>query len=72
MDMLRKQARQMEWERLSAGKRCEDHDQVFPNTLRKPSEPGNLYRACKAILKATDLSDIRVHNLRHTAAKLVL
>jgi integrase len=72
MDMLRKQARQLEWERLLAGERWEDHDLVFPNTLGKPSERGNFYRAFKEMLKAANLPDIRVHDLRHTAATLMM
>ncbi|HET59319.1 MAG TPA: site-specific integrase [Chloroflexi bacterium] len=65
-------ARQVEWERLLAGERWEDHDLVFPNTLGKPSERGNFYRAFKEMLKAANLPDIRVHDLRHTCATLML
>jgi integrase len=60
-------------ERLRAGSAWHDHDLVFPNALGKPLEAGNLLRrSFWPLLKRTGLPHIRFHDLRHTAATLLL
>jgi integrase len=50
-----------------AGKRF-----VNPSTFGTPLDHRNLYRDFKALLKEAGLPDIRFHDLRHTAATLML
>ena len=45
---------------------------IFPSTLGTPLDPRNLFRDFKAILEQANLPDIRFHDLRHTAATLML
>jgi integrase len=45
---------------------------MFSSRNGKPMEPGNLYLEFKALLKRANLPDIRFHDLRHTAATLML
>jgi len=46
---------------------------VFTDTAGDPIRKSNLTRrSCKPILRAADLPDIRFHDLRHTAATLLL
>jgi integrase len=60
-------------ERLRAGPAWHDRDLVFPNELGKPLEAGNLLRrSFWPLLKRTGLPHIRFHDLRHTAATLLL
>jgi integrase len=47
-------------------------DFVFPTTLGTPTDARNVTRAFKAVLTAAKLPPVRVHDLRHTAASLLL
>lgn len=60
------------YEKLFAGDRWQENDLIFPSTLGTPLDPRNLFRDFKAILKQANLPDIRFHDLRHTAATLML
>ena len=58
-------------ERLQAGSRWQDHDLVFPNTVGKPMNAGNLYRReFQPLLERAGLADdgYTIHSLRHTSA----
>lgn len=60
-------------ERLQLGAEWEDNDLVFANELGRPVEPGNLLRrSFWPLLTAAGLPRIRFHDLRHTAATLLL
>ena len=63
--------RQLE-ERLVAGTRWRDGGLVFASAVGTGLEPRNLHRAFKAMLKRAGLPDIRFHDLRHSAASLML
>jgi integrase len=45
---------------------------VFLSSAGTAKEPRNLVREFKALLKKSDLPDVRFHDLRHTAASLML
>lgn len=45
---------------------------VFTNKLGKPLEPRNLVRIFKRMLATAALPDLRFHDLRHSAASLLL
>jgi integrase len=64
-------ARQLE-ERLGAGERWNDLNLVFTTPIGTPIGTHSLHRTFKAMLKEADLPDIRYHDLRHTAATLLL
>ncbi len=58
-------------ERLQAGSRWQDHNLVFPNTVGKPMNAGNLYRRdFQPLLERAGLADegFTIHSLRHTFA----
>lgn len=63
---------QQHWSRLIAGDRWEENDLIFPNTIGKPMEHNRLLKDFKEILKLAGLPIIRFHDLRHTAATLML
>jgi integrase len=67
------QVRQQE-ERAAVGDAWDSsRDLVFPNTIGTLMIPDNLTkRSFKSILKRADLPDIRLHDIRHTAATLLL
>jgi integrase len=60
-------------ERLAMGGIWEDNDLVFPNELGRPIEAGNLMRrSFVPLLEKAGLPRVRFHDLRHTAATLLL
>ncbi len=70
--LLRRHRKQSE-ERLGAGAEWQDSDLVFCNTLGRPIESSNLVRrSFKPLLKSAGLPALRLHDLRHTAATLLL
>jgi integrase len=70
--LRRHRARQAE-ERLSLGPAWDDIDLVFPNSVGRPMEHSNLrIRSFQPLLMKAELPKIRLHDLRHTAATLLL
>src|ERR1017187_66068 len=61
-----------EQERALAGTRWQEADYVFTTGIGTPMEPRNLERAYRQILALAGLHHIRIHDLRHTAATLLL
>jgi integrase len=60
-------------ERRAAGSRWDDHDLVFPNRVGRPLANQNLIRRdFHPLLARLGLPRIRFHDLRHTAATLLL
>jgi integrase len=59
-------------ERLAAGGAWEDSGLVFTSPVGSALDPRNVTREFKALLVSASLPDIRFHDLRHTAATLLL
>lgn len=59
-------------QRLAAGSRWQDSGLVFTSGIGTPLEPRNLFRSFKALLHRAGLPDVRFHDLRHSAASLLL
>ena len=65
-------ARQMD-ERLALGPAWQDLDLVFPNTVGGPLQRSNLeFGSFRPLLRTAGVPRIRFHDLRHTAATLLL
>jgi integrase len=72
LSALVKHRMQQEQDRILAGTRWQDTGFVFTTRIGTPIEPDNLDRAFSAILRAAKLPRIQIHDLRHTAATLLL
>jgi integrase len=59
-------------QRLAAGPAWETRDFVFSTALGRPIDEGNLSRSYKRSIRRAQLPDLRFHDLRHTAATLLL
>lgn len=70
-ELWARRARQNE-ERLAAGALWSDRDLVFCNQVGGYIYQGYLHVSFKRLIKSCDLPNIRVHDLRHTAATLML
>ena len=69
--LRRHRTRQLE-EQLAAGPEWRQSGLVFTTPIGTPIDRGRLHGTFKAILRSAGLPDIRYHDLRHTAATLLL
>jgi integrase len=69
---LKKHRTRQKKERLAAGGDWKDSGLVFTTPLGTALDLRNVHREFKAILTAAHLPNIRLHDLRHTAATLLL
>jgi integrase len=70
--LKRHKARQAS-DRLRVGALWDDLDLVFPNEIGRPMNPSNLVRRhYRPLLERASLPVLRFHDLRHTAATLLL
>lgn len=70
--LIAHERRQLE-ARLKLGSAWEDNDLVFPSEIGTARRGVNVvYRSFRPLLKAAGLPQIRFHDLRHTAATLLL
>ncbi len=72
LERLREHRESQELRRLFAGDRWQENDLIFPSTIGTSIEPRNLLRHFKSLLAKAGLPEIRFHDLRHTAATLML
>lgn len=72
LDILRAHRKRQLEERLFFGSEWHDQELLFPSTRGTPTEPRNLLREFKRLLKVAGLPVLRFHDLRHTAATLML
>lgn len=70
--VLRQHRRRQAEARLLAGSAYGDRDLVFATGLGTPIEPGNLRRSWVGIIRAAGLPGLRIHDLRHAHATLML
>ena len=69
---LLRHKRHVEKMKAFAGERWQENDLVFPSSVGTPISVQNFLRKYKKILKSAGLPNIRFHDLRHTAASLML
>jgi integrase len=70
---LRAHRKRMIEQRLAVGDAWEENDLVFPNEIGKPMDGSNLSeRDLRRVLTRSGLPRIRFHDLRHTAATILL
>ena len=70
--VLRRQRRTQAEGRLLAGAAYEDRDLVFATGLGSPLGPENVLRTWYGVVEAAGLPGLRVHDLRHAHATLML
>lgn len=72
LNVLREQNQRMEAEASKAGESWKQNDLIFPSNIGTPFSDANIRKDFVAVLKAANLPRIRFHDLRHTAASLML
>lgn len=69
---LRRHQEQQTAERQLAGSRWINSGLVFTSSIGTPLDERNVRRSFKETLRAAELPDLRLHDLRHTTATLLL
>jgi len=70
---LQKLAEHRKRQEVEQLRKCwQENDLVFPSSTGTPTDQRNLHRYYKPMLKKAGLPNIRFHDLRHTAATLML
>jgi integrase len=72
LQILRAHYNQQQLEMRAAGNQWVDHGLVFTTSIGTPIHYRNLVREFKMLLNKAGLPDVRFHDLRHTAASLML
>jgi len=72
IEVLRRHYESQNEERKKAGEAWNEHGLIFTSSVGTPIHFRNLTRDFKNLLKAAGLPGIRFHDLRHTAASLML
>ena len=72
IEVLRQQYEQQQVERLAAGESWQEFGLIFTTKNGTPIHYRNLLRDYKILLRKAGLPEIRFHDLRHTAASLML
>lgn len=72
LDMLREQQRRVEQSRFEAGYDWQERGLIFPSRIGTPFAPCAVQDEFHRVLDAASLPRIRFHDLRHTAASLML
>ena len=72
LDILRMQISKVDELRAFAGERWVENDLVFPSTVGTPQPRWGIEKEFKKFIAAAGVSVIRFHDLRHTAASLML
>ena len=72
LNVLREQNQRMKEEASKAGDSWKHNDLIFPSNIGTPFSDANVRKDFVAILKTANLPRIRFHDLRHTAASLML
>jgi integrase len=71
-ELLNSEIRTVREMRLIAGESWEDNGLIFPSQVGTPLEERNVLRRFHAICEANDLPSLRLYDLRHTHASLLI
>jgi integrase len=70
--VLREHKERQAFQKAVAGDRWQEYDLIFPTSVGTPGDPSNLRVDFLKMLERAGLPIIRFHDLRHTAASLLL
>lgn len=72
LEKLRAHRQNQDLHRAFTGDKWQEQDMIFTSSIGSPVDQRNLHRDFKLILDKAGLPNIRFHDLRHTAATLML
>ncbi len=72
LEKLLKHSKKQRSDRILVGEQWQENDLIFPSTVGTPMDQKRLHTNFKKLLRKAELPEIRFHDLRHTAATLML
>jgi integrase len=72
LQALREHREQQQLRRVFAGQRWQDNDLIFPSKIGTPLDASNLRLDFNRVIEKAGIPKVRFHDLRHTAASLML
>lgn len=72
LDVLRHHMQNQRYQKERVGERWHDLNLIFPNSIGGPGDASNIRLDLNRILEKAGLPRVRFHDLRHTAASLLL
>jgi len=72
IEKLKKHREIQSKQKTEAGKKWQENDLLFPSTIGTPLDPRNIAKHFENLLKEIKIPRVRFHDLRHTAATLML
>ena len=69
---LQEHYRKQQIHKKKIGTKWQENDLIFPSAVGTPMSQRNLYKKFKAVIRQAGMRNIRFHDLRHTAASLML
>lgn len=72
IERLREHKNIQQKDRILLEEKWQDYDLIFPSPIGTPLDPSNVLKVYKYCLKEAGLPNLRFHDLRHTAATLML
>lgn len=72
MDALRDHQLAQQQQQYLMGTRWQENNLIFPSTIGTPMDLRNLLKDFKKVIRSSGLPYIRFHDLRHTAATIML
>ncbi len=72
LQLLREHRVRQPLQRAVAGNRWQEHDLIFTTSIGTPCDPSNLRKDFLKVLDAAGLPKMRLYDLRHTSASLML
>jgi len=72
LQVLRIHHERQQLQKAAAGNKWQENDLIFPSKVGSPMDPSNLRLDFTNVLQRAGLYKIRFHDLRHTAASLML
>lgn len=71
-EKVKKHSERLQQERIIAGDQWQENNLMFPSKVGTPIDPCNLYKRFRKLTNKAGLPGIRFHDLRHTAASIML
>jgi len=72
VEKLREHKEKQYQEKVLAGEKWQDYNLIFPSPIGTPLDSSNVMKVYKKCLEKAGLPNLRFHDLRHTAATLML
>ena len=72
LQTLREHLERQQLRKVASGQRWQENDLIFPSSIGTPLDPNNMRIDFNRVIERAGVPKVRFHDLRHTAASLML